>query len=390
MMKNNLIYTAFALGVLAFANSSCEDANNAAIDNLVYFSEAATAKTKVLTLKSQDVSTSLTIRLAKAIGTDVNVTIAIDESILTDYNARNETDYRAVDAANLDFLNTATISAGSVSAEPLAITVHPFEADGVQYAVPISITEVEGAVEKAESSSKFIFILEQPLIQPVPTFQQRNHMKAEPTDEDWGLVLPNYTLEWWCKMSGFSINNQAIFSFNTDSELYIRFGDEIYGRWVYNFLQVKAMGSQFDTGNPNEGKGLSPNTWYHFAVTYDASTGTTVLYKDGELISTLSTEVGKPLTINGLQMISSGSPYFWDRCEMCQVRLWKVTRSVNQIKANMNKAVDPSNNNLLFYLPMNEGEGSTLHDTSGNGHNVSVGNVGGLTTVNWNTYSFGD
>lgn len=389
MMKNNLIINVLVSGLLALANTSCENANNAEIDNLVYFSEASSARTKVLTLESQDVSTSLTVRLAKAIGSDVNVNIAIDESILTEYNSRNETDYRTIDATNLKLQTTAVIPAGTISAEPMTITVHPFEANGVQYAIPVRITSVDGAVDKAEASSKFIIILEQPLVQSVPTFHQPNHMKAAPT-ENWGVVLSNYTLEWWCKMSRFSINNQAIFSFNTDSELYIRFGDEIYGRGVYNFLQVKAMGSQFDTGDPNKENGLKANTWYHFAVTYDASTGITTLYQNGALISTLSTEAGKPLTINGLQMISSGSQWFRDACELCQVRLWKVTRSVNQIKSNMNKAVDPLNKDLVFYLPMNEGKGTTLHDTTGNGHDAEIGNVGGSTSVTWNTYTFGE
>lgn len=396
-MKNNkLIISGFLLGLSALAFSSCEDAEKGTISNLVYFSEAASSKTEVVTLEEEDVMASLTVRLAKAIDTDVNVEIGIDESILTEYNSRNETDYRTIDAANFEFDSSVQIPAGSVSATPVNITIHPFSSEGVQYAIPVRITSVDGAVAKSEESSKFIFILEQPLIQAVPSFTASNSMSAAPVDEDWGLTLSNYTLEWWCKMSGFSVNNQAIFNFSTDSELYIRFGDLVYAsgsRYVYNFLQIKTLGSQFDTGDPTDGNGLEADTWYHFAITYEASTGTTSLYKNGVFLSSLSTETGKTITINGMSMICSGSSYFWDTCEMCQVRLWRTTRSANQINANMNKAVDATNTDLVLYLPMDEGEGSVLHDTTGNGHDVTIGNAdngGNSSAAAWNTYTFGN
>ena len=107
----------------------------------------------------------------------------------------------------------------------------------------------------------------------MPTFHAVNNTKVSPVT-DWGLTLSNYTIEWWSKMSAFRRNNQAVFYFSLkDSELSIRFGDEIYGRGNFNFLQVKALGKQFDTGDPTAGYGLTANIWYHFAVTYDASTG---------------------------------------------------------------------------------------------------------------------
>ena len=53
-------------------------------------------------------------------------------------------------------------------------------------------------------------------------------------------------------------------------------------------------------------------------------------------------------------VLSSGEEYFPDFCEMCQVRFWKVTRTVNQIKKSMYTEVDYTDKNLLLYLPMNE------------------------------------
>ena len=132
--------------------------------------------------------------------------------------------------------------------------------------------------------------------------------------------MPNYTLEWWSKVTsksgngGYTKNNQAIInSGGLGTELYIRFGDLIYsenGSYKNNFLQVKTMGSQFDTGDPTKGKGFEAQKWYHFAVSYDAASGTTLLYQNGTVVASLSSSIGQPMNIDQFQMISSGEEYF--------------------------------------------------------------------------------
>lgn len=67
-------------------------------------------------------------------------------------------------------------------------------------------------------------------------------------------------------------------------------------------------------------------------MSYDAASGTTLLYQNGTVVASLSSSIGQPMNIDQFQMISSGEEYFPDFCEMCQVRFWKVTRTVNQIR----------------------------------------------------------
>ncbi len=404
-MKNKSIISMLAFGLLAVMQMSCEDAEKGSIDNLVYFSEASSGKSKIISLEDNETSTTLTVRLAKAIESEVKVDISIDEAYLNDYNKTNETDYKLLDADKFTFTKNVTIEAGNVSSVPVGINIAKFETYGVQYAIPLSITSVEGGVQKAEASSRILLFLVKPLKQPVPKFTWYNAMQALPLT-DWRMEVPNYTLEWWSKVTakngngGYTKNNQAIFnSGGKDAsgkslELYIRFGDLIYSDGsVYknNFLQIKTLGSQFDSGDPTAGYGLNAQEWYHFAITYDAASGTTLLYKNGEQIASLTTTEGQSMWIDKLQMISSGSEYFPDYCEMCQVRLWKTTRTINQIKNNMYNEVDPSSSDLILYLPMNEGEGTTLHDTTGNGHDVEIGNISsnpGSQEVPWNIYTF--
>ena len=244
-------------------------------------------------------------------------------------------------------------------------------------------------IDKSEASSHYLLALVTPLEQQVPKFNYTNAMQAAPAEE-WNMVMPNYTLEWWCKMSGFSVNNQAIFNSGSESsELYIRFGDLVYGN-NFKYLQVKTMGGQMDTGDPNETP-LEADVWYHFALSFDAASGVSTLYQNGNVVGTVNSGAGTSMKIDKLQMISSGAAYFRDNCELCQVRLWKTTRTANQIKKNMYKEVDYGNKDLVLYLPMNEGNGITLNDVTGNGHDVVIGNMpgnGSSSSVSWASYTF--
>ena len=198
---------------------------------------------------------------------------------------------------------------------------------------------------------------------------------------------------------GLNINNQAIINSGSGTrgcELYIRFGDLVYSSgWSYDnrFLQIKTMGGQFDTGNPTQGKALTSGRWYHFAITYDGNKGESILYQDGVAVNTLNTGAGRPMWIDRFQMCSSGSQYFPNYAEMCQVRLWKTTRTADQIAKNMRSEVEYTNPDLIMYLPMNEGPGTTvLNDVTGNGHNAGIGSLPGGGSndqaVAWTEYDF--
>jgi hypothetical protein len=393
-----IAFNILALGVIVLGMVSC-DPKNDAIDNRVYISEASSDYISDITLGDAGTvsTTSVTVRLAQPAEQDVTVNLALDESKLSDYNHRNDTEYQIVPSQYISFANTAVIQAGETSTVvPIEVTSFNGES-GVEYAAPIAITGAQG-MEVAGSSSYYIFSFGKVLKQSVPQFYYANAMKM---DWDTPVDLPQLTLEWWARVQnpnnngGFTVNNQAIFSFQANAELYIRFGDVVYtvnGRNVYNFLQIKTLGidANYDSGDPNDTP-LEWGKWYHFAHTYDSATGKVTLYVNGVERNSSSAAPGTVFTINGLNMISSGSTYFKDYVQMAQVRLWKTVRTAAQIAKNMKKEVKYSDPNLVFYLPMNEGEGSVLHDVTGNGHNVTVGSASNGSDPNvksWQEVSF--
>ncbi|MDE5685364.1 MAG: hypothetical protein K2I26_02275, partial [Paramuribaculum sp.] len=123
--------------------------------------------------------------------------------------------------------------------------------------------------------------------------------------------------------------------------------------------------------------------------TYDAGSGDVILYMNGVEVNRNNGGAGKVFNITGLSMCSAGS-YHRDVIELAQVRLWKTTRTAAQIAKYMKKEVKYNDPNLVFYLPMNEGSGSVLHDVTGNGHDVTIGSNGGSNDQahSWTEYTF--
>lgn len=391
---------AVALGGL-LATTSCDNAKDDVIDNGVYITEAASATSKMETLPKatgEKVATSIGVRLAHATESPVTVSLALDATALDDFNHRNSASYELIPEAQISFPASVTIPAGAISVSvPIEVTAWEGE-PGVEYAAAIGIRDAQGMTPSTGSRS-FVITLAKILEQSVPGLVYDNHMAFAP-EGDWGMNLTAYTIEWWSRCttkrsetSGYSVNNQAIFNFKHDGshECYIRFGDLVYGSGVYNFLQIKFLGvdANYDTGDPNQGKGLKAGEWDHFAHTYDATTGEFKLYRNGQLVNSGSVAPGNLYPLNGLEMCSSGASYFRDVFQVCQVRLWKTARTQTQIQNNMRKEVRYSDPDLILYCPMNEGEGDTLHDVTGNGHDLVIGNKGGNhSAYSWTVYSF--
>lgn len=387
-------FNIIALCALALGLSSC-DQKNEPITNMAFINEAVTepASEIILGATGEVTTKGISIRLAERAAVDTKLTLALDAEALDKYNKRNDYEYAVIPAEYIEFPTEVTIPAGSAAAD-IAIAVTSFDGEkGVDYAAPISIKAAEG-VPVSTGSSSFVITFGKPLMQSAPGFVSSNAMEVPWPAE---VELPNLTLEWWSRVTnrygngGYSINNQALFSFKANMELYVRFGDITYGS-KYNFLQIKTMGvdANYDSGNPTDNP-LQWGEWIHWAHTYDTATGDCKLYQNGVEVCKVNGGAGKSFIMKGLEMCGAGS-YHRDIIEMAQVRLWKTTRTAAQIAKYMKKEVKYDDPNLVFYFPMNEGSGSTLHDVTGNGHDITIGshpnNGGNSEAASWTDYTF--
>lgn len=388
-----IVKNIFVIGALAFALVSC-DQKNEPIENIAYINEALTSPDQEIVLgEVGTTSTSkVSIRMAQKATEETRVKLALSQDALDAYNQRNQAEYVMVDKNTVSFPAEVIIPAGSSSVD-VDIQVTSFQGEpGVEYAAPLAIVKAEGT-GVSQGCGSFVITFGKVLTQSVPGFVSANHSFIPFPEE---VELNNLTLEWWARVAnaagtnGFTINNQAMFSFNADQQLYVRYGDVTYGN-KYNFLQIKTLGidANYDSGNPNDAaNALKWGEWYHWAHTFDAATGEIVLYKNGVEVNRQNGGGGKVFHITGVDLCGAGS-YHRDIIEMCQIRLWKTTRTAAQIAKNYKKEVKYDDPNLVFYLPMNEGEGGTLHDVTGNGHDVTVGDRGSQSEPQtWKVYSF--
>ncbi len=365
-MKFNQIIKASALGVVLFAFAGCENADNQPIGNRIYISEAApadkfTQQTETITVLGTT-TTSIHVRLAQPLDSDITVTVGTDASLLDEYNTRNGSNYVALPDEFLSFEGTTTIPAGAVSSEAISITIKEFPTDsGDAYCIPLRIKDVCSCspVGITQATSRIFYVLTTPLRQVVPMM---NYQNVPNSNSSWGIATTEWTLEGWIWMSSFSINNQAIFNagVSAGTEIYIRFGDADV---AYNKLQIKTYGSQF-----NSNQAFSTNTWYH--VAFVCGNGKCTMYINGVEDSSMEIS-GNNYVIESLQLCSSGSQYFRANAQMAQIRFWKKALSASAIQDAMSRQVSPTSDGLFGYWKLDEGQGNVFHDATGNGRDLT-------------------
>ncbi len=354
----------FALSALLF--TGCDNADYKVNGNSLYLSDAAgTSKSSTVTLTENGVDINVVIRLANKMAEDVEVEVGYAPELVAAFNESNGTEYEAIPADKLPQGMTATIPAGEISTI-FQLHINNFATNGITYVVPFSLGNVvKGGVEKSAAMSHFFYILSKPLNVSVPVMKPYGQERVESDpDKKWGAAVDTYTLEAWVRMSNFNRNNQAIFNVQANNELYVRFGD---ANRPYNYLQVKAHGD----GGTDTDRDWNPNQWYHVAIVYNGSE--LVIYRDGKRIAGKQVPAPKGgMVIDGLQMVSSSSSYFPAECAMSQVRLWNYARSEAEIQNNMYYEVNPKNPSLIGLWPLDEGEGNTFRDATGQGRDMTA------------------
>ncbi|PWN65456.1 endo-beta-N-acetylglucosaminidase H [Chryseobacterium viscerum] len=123
---------------------------------------------------------------------------------------------------------------------------------------------------------------------------------------------------------------------------------------------------------------LNANTWYHVAATYDGAN--MKLYINGALDATKA-QTG---SVNSTGAFNVGYLYNTSRNfngKVDEVRVWKRALSQTEISQNMCNVSVPATS-LTAYWKFNEGSGSSVQDTSGNGVTLTLT---GVDASNWGT-----
>ncbi|NEO84075.1 MAG: cyanobactin biosynthesis system PatB/AcyB/McaB family protein [Spirulina sp. SIO3F2] len=127
--------------------------------------------------------------------------------------------------------------------------------------------------------------------------------------------------------------------------------------------------------------------WQHCAATWESQTGQIHLYIDGQ--SLFDPVLAKGLALDettavvlGQDPDSYGGSFDVNQAfqgQMKEVRIWNYVRTPEEITAQMDKCCTGKEDGLVGYWPLDEGEGATVQDKTGNG------NHGELHGVTWGT-----
>lgn len=364
-INSKSILAGMALGVLLL--TGCNDAEYDTLSNQAYILQTNTNANSSLklTVGAEVATTTLNVRLSDVANVESRYRLVYDTAVVNEYNRLNETPYASLPQESFSLSSEeTTIEAGASVSTPITLTVPPYsealKASGKKYAIGFRLENTSGNASVLPSGSKIVYILDQVVIQPVVVLDQSHYVSQN--------LVKNYPLtEWTVEMNinkhilytevGRG-NNQAIFGAGPD-EIYIRFGDApIEG----NRLQIKTQGTQM-----NSLALFNEHTWYHLAF---VCTGTKLyLYVNGQLDNSMDLP-GKTTNVNSIN-ICSPSTYWLGNAMYSEVRFWQRARSQAEIANNM-YACDPTTPGLITYYKMNEGEGYSFRDASGNGNNAET------------------
>ena len=135
----------------------------------------------------------------------------------------------------------------------------------------------------------------------------------------------------------------------------------------------------FDTNNDfvvnSGGKTLSfpagqDTSWHQWAVTFDMTSGTLSIYRDGVLETSASNVDPIQGASSTLLLGKSGSIYFGGGVD--EVRVWTAARSAAQIEDNLALQTPSPTTGLLADWSFSEGQGTTAADSSGNGNTMTL------------------
>lgn len=364
-INSKSILAGMALGALLL--TGCNDAEYDTMSNQAYILQTNTNANSSLklTVGAEVATTTLNVRLSDVANVESRYRLVYDTAVVNEYNRLNETPYVSLPQESFSLSSEeTTIEAGASVSTPITLTVPPYsealKASGKKYAIGFRLENTSGNASVLPSGSKIVYILDQVVIQPVVVLDQSHYVSQN--------LVKNYPLtEWTVEMNinkhvlytevGRG-NNQAIFGAGPD-EIYIRFGDApIEG----NRLQIKTQGTQM-----NSLALFNEHTWYHLAF---VCTGTKLyLYVNGQLDNSMDLP-GKTTNVNSIN-ICSPSTYWLGNAMYSEVRFWQRARSQAEIANNM-YACDPTTPGLITYYKMNEGEGYSFRDASGNGNNAET------------------
>lgn len=174
-MINHIKYAFLPLAVFtAGLFTSCDEELEFTADESAYLSatqingmllDAATNKNNsIVELRNDEQSTDIVFRLSKQPKTGVDVTITVDESYVTTYNAIHNTDFEMFPTENVTITNNGAclLAPDDTTTPGLKVTLTAFEGmeEDKTYIVPLSATSPTESISFSEMSKHMVLLVQ--------------------------------------------------------------------------------------------------------------------------------------------------------------------------------------------------------------------------------------
>ena len=384
-MRIHKLYQCFAAAVLLFLPVACDNTDyseKSPFDNSAYLNVAASKNTEAFTFNRKVTSQTKTfaVKLSYPAGDDVKVSLKVDASLTSEYNAKNDTHYEVLPETYYQLLKTEVVlPAGKTTSEEVGIKfskLDELEID-VTYLCPLSIGGADGVGVMDGSRTMYYLVRRSSAI--TTAMNLKNIYVAVPgfdkgsSTSDVVNNLSAVTMEAIIRVNSFQQEISSIMGI--EQYFLMRIGDKEFPN---RQLQTQTTFGKFP--EINNQKLLLAGEWYHVALTWDIATATIAFYVNGQLQS-ISTSHGKSdLTSISLgdklpddEFGNGGDFNFYFDGEICEARIWNVARTQEQIYQNMYEISNPTTEPALCaYWKFDEGTGTVVADRTGHGNDAKV------------------
>ncbi len=334
-----------------------------------------TEKTPLQKFVVEDVPSTypITVSSTKKVSADVDLTVAIDTSLVSKYNAENGTNFYAIPAGAVK-LNASELKIKAGEAISSATNVEMVSTDdfatGRTYLIPVTIKSAKGGTDDVIEASRTLYLRVSRILNFYALENNYNASSNFVFDDSKRVDLSKYTIEFKVYPTslgtGIASDNQiqrvlSIEGKGEENANMFRFGESGTAR---NCLQWILPG-----GRAFSKTLFGNNRWYLVSCTYDGTDY--VMYVDG-VKDAQATSPGKVMPFQRFELGMSWAGYpngqfFHGR--MCEIRVWNRVLSASEIEGGM-AGVDPKSDGLLAYWKMDQASGPIIKDVTGNGYDM--------------------
>lgn len=335
-------------------------------DNAVYMGNTNSSGVISMVVSDAEGGTAIvTPRLANLTDEPVEVTIAIDEKYLNEYNAKSGLKLEPVAADDFVFITkggkeshgkaTVVIESGQYNAS-VEVKIPMVDEEKYPYskrfAIPLTITNSSNY--KILSSPKSTIIrLSRKIVTSVAKFSRGGSIALVP-NEALRTPMSEWTMQVSLQFPGLSGSNQTTMSIQSGTgDFYTRIRAD-------KGIQLKHGRDGEDTWTQ---KPLSVNKWLHLSFVYKNSSQVSI-YVNGELLKTFIT-----------------SPIYFSNQKKCclfignttytgvyirEARMWSKALTEGEIVDKEYLPQDPKDPDLIMYMPFTKEEGDEMKELTGN------------------------